>query len=59
MKVFKLILINFALFFVFLLLFCLVPGFLKLPFLVLVSYAFYKINTNLICGKPKEDKEDD
>lgn len=59
MKVIKLILINLVLFFVFLVLYCLVPGVLRLPFLLLVSYAFYRINTNLICGKPKEDKEDD
>lgn len=58
MKVIKLILINFALFFAFLVLFCLVPGFLILPFLVLVSFAFYKINTNLIFGKHNEDNED-
>lgn len=59
MKVIKLILINFALFFVFFVLFCLVPGFLRLPFLFLVSYAFYRINTCLISGKSKENKEDD
>lgn len=58
MKVIKLILINFSLFFAFLVLFCLVPGVLKLPFLVLVSYAFYKINTNLIFGKHKENNKD-
>lgn len=59
MKVIKLILINFVLFFVFFVLFCLVPSVLRLPFLFLASYAFYKINTALICGKSKEEKTDD
>lgn len=58
MKVVKLLIVNFVLFFIFLVLFCLIPGLFLFPLMLLFSYLFYEINTRLICGKSRNQTEE-
>lgn len=58
MRVVKLFIVNIVLFFIFLVLFCLIPGFLRFPLMLLFSYLFYEINTRLICGKSRKQTEE-
>lgn len=58
MRVVKLFIVNIVLFFIFLVLFCLIPGFLRSPLMLLFSYLFYEINTRLIFGKSRKQTEE-
>lgn len=58
MKVVKLLIVNFVLFFIFLVLFCLISGLFRFPLMLLFSYLFYEINTRLICGKSRNQTEE-
>lgn len=56
-QIFKLILVDFLLFFVFFVLLAFVPSLLRFPFFLLASFALYKVNLKLI-RKPEEEKTD-